>query len=185
MDPGLSSPPFSIVIYSFLTAQMDAAPSATSSKSPSESQIPICRQLNENEPERLFETRFEVCRLKRDVWFSVFSCLLSRVLRKSDTKTVRTMFYACFTPCGGRIMTDRTSDSLPQRYPQEIFANTVLPSHWHTQFNTNTTLPVWPCYLMFEIKKKLWRLLNHFEAVYIHSALGDCLGRHMCVVLSI
>lgn len=34
MGPGLSSPPFSVVIYSFLTTQMDAAPSATSRESP-------------------------------------------------------------------------------------------------------------------------------------------------------
>lgn len=143
----LSSPPFSVVIYSFLTAQMDAAPSATSSESPLSHKFQSVGNLMKmNLKDYLkrvlkcvvWSVSFEARRLIQ--CFSCLLCRVSRVLRKSHTKTMRTMFYARFTPCGGRIMTDRTSDSLPRRYPQEIFAKhspSLSQTHTHTLIHTH------------------------------------------------
>lgn len=55
---------------------------------------------------KLFEMYFKFC------LFLVLFAFLSFVrAEKGLHSTMCTMFCACFTPCGGRIMTDRTSDT--------------------------------------------------------------------------
>lgn len=186
----LSSPPFSIAICSFLTTQMDAAPSATSSESPLSHKFQSVGSLmNMNLKDYLKRV------LKRVVWSATFDSVFflfafpcaEKESHKNHAHHVLCLFHTLwgknydwqnfrFSPA------EVSTGNLRKHSPS--FSLTHTHTHTHSLIHTNTSRlamlsNVW------NKKKNLWRLLNHFEAIYIHSTLGDCLGRHMCVVLSI